>query len=252
MFLSLLTVNFFNTGCLLYPVKALCFQSFSWSIPLAEVEQMNNWYQQWAKAGANPNYRVDNPEIYIKDFNWVNNWIDKYFFNKVSDFLLGLSFLSISVFSIFFSKKTQKYKSSKFFLIYVILIFLTFAWFYLLPTLRYGGYHLIALLIFIPLSAHLSKYFVKPELLKKKVYFFIFLTIIVFYGRNISRLTSEYEVYNYNLLNSAFYRSSEKNFQIYKRIKDINKCNIKNDLAACSGDYIKVKFLKNSYIYYIE
>ena len=252
MFISLFTVNFFNTGCLLYPVKFLCFQNFSWSIPLAEVEQMNNWYQQWAKAGANPNYRVDNPELYIKNFNWVSNWIDMYFFNKVSDFLLGLSFLSILTFSIFFSKKTHTNETPKFFLIYIILIFLTFAWFYLLPTLRYGGYHLIALLIFIPLSVHLSKYFVKPNLLKKKVYFLIFLTIIVFYGRNISRLANEYEVYNYNLLNSAYYRSSEKNLLIYKRIKAINKCNIENDLSVCSDDYIKAKFLKNSYIYYIE
>ena len=69
MFLSLFTVNFFNSGCLLYPVKFTCFESFSWSIPISEVEQMNTWYQQWAKAGANPNFRVENPEIYIKNFN---------------------------------------------------------------------------------------------------------------------------------------------------------------------------------------
>ena len=71
MIMSLFTVNFFNSGCLLYPVKLTCFDNFSWSIPVSEVEQMNNWYQQWAKAGANPNFRVENPELYIKNFNWV-------------------------------------------------------------------------------------------------------------------------------------------------------------------------------------
>ena len=40
------------------------------------------------KGGATPNFRVENPEIYIKNLNWVSNWIDIYFFNKVSDFLL--------------------------------------------------------------------------------------------------------------------------------------------------------------------
>ena len=67
--MSLLIVNFFNSGCLLYPVKLTCFDNFSWSIPISEVEQMNNWYQQWSKAGASPTYRVDNPEIYIQNFN---------------------------------------------------------------------------------------------------------------------------------------------------------------------------------------
>ena len=28
---------------------------------------MNNWYEQWSKAGANPNFRVENPEVYIQD-----------------------------------------------------------------------------------------------------------------------------------------------------------------------------------------
>ena len=58
----LIITNFFNTGCLIYPVQLLCFESFSWSIPLNEVELMNNWYQQWSKAGATPHFRVENPE----------------------------------------------------------------------------------------------------------------------------------------------------------------------------------------------
>ena len=28
---------------------------------------MNRWYQQWSKAGAGPEFRIENPEIYIKD-----------------------------------------------------------------------------------------------------------------------------------------------------------------------------------------
>ena len=51
-----------------------------------------------------PNFRVDDPENYIKGFNWVSNWIELYFFNKVSDFLLGIFFLLIIVFLIFYSK----------------------------------------------------------------------------------------------------------------------------------------------------
>jgi len=251
MLLSVFTVNFLNSGCLLYPVKLTCFENFSWSIPISEVEQMNNWYQQWAKAGANPNFRVENPEVYIKNFNWVSNWIDMYFFNKVSDFLMGLSFLCLVVWLTFFSKKITKSKKPKFWLLYLIIIFLTLEWFYLLPTLRYGGYHLIALLLFIPLSIYLSKYSIDTKLLKKKIYFIIFLTIVIFLSRNISRINKEYHAYNYNILDNAFYWDHQQSFKIADKIKNLNKCHIKKDLNSClSNYYIKVKFLNNSYIYY--
>ena len=59
------------------------------------------------KAGAGPNFRVDNPESYIQGFNWVSNWIDKYFFNKVLDFLAGISFLILIVYITLF-KKSEK------------------------------------------------------------------------------------------------------------------------------------------------
>ena len=250
MLMSLFTVNFFNSGCLLYPVKLTCFENFSWSISISEVEQMNKWYQQWAKAGANPNFRVENPEVYIKSFNWVSNWIDMYFFNKVSDFLLGLSFLCAVVWLTFFSKKTNKSKNPKFWLLYLIIAFLTVEWFYLLPTLRYGGYHLIALLLFIPFSIYLSKYSIDSKLLKKKIYFIIFLTIIIFVSRNISRINKEYHKYNYNIFNNVFYSDNQQSFKIADKIKKLNKCHIKKDLNSCSDYNIGVKYFNNSHIYY--
>jgi hypothetical protein len=245
-----LTVNFFNSGCLLYPIKNLCFENFSWAIPLSEVEQMNLWYQQWAKAGASPHYRVENPEIYIKHFNWVSNWFNEYFFNKVSDFLLGLLTLSLFVFLLFFSKKIQEFKKPKYLLIYIILIFLTLEWFYLLPTLRYGGYHLIAMIFFIPLSIYLSRYFTDAKVLKKKVYLLILLAAFIFFSRNISRLYEEYNIYNYNVFNNAYYNSDMQNFSIFKNIQNLNKCHIEKDSSACTDSHIEVKFLNNSYIYY--
>ena len=80
---------------------------FEWSLK-NEAKIMNDWYEQWSKAGAGPNYRVDDPENYIQGFNWVSNWFDKYFFNKVSDFLLGILFILVIVFFTFHSKKKKK------------------------------------------------------------------------------------------------------------------------------------------------
>ena len=76
--------TFSNTGCLIYPATFTCFDSFSWSIPLSQVDLMQLWYEQWSKAGATPNFRVDDPQTYVAKLNWVGNWVDMYFFNKVS------------------------------------------------------------------------------------------------------------------------------------------------------------------------
>jgi hypothetical protein len=211
---------------------------------------MNLWYQQWAKAGANPHYRVESPELYIKNFNWVSNWFNEYFFTKVSDFLLALIFLNLVIFLLFFSKKIQKFKRPKYLLVYIILIFLTLEWFYLLPALRYGGYHLIAMIFFIPLSIYLSRYLIDSKLLKKKVYFIIFLAAFIFLSRNISRLNQEYHIYNYNVFNNAYYSSIVKNFSILENIQNLNKCHLEKILTTCTDSHIEVKFLNNSYIYY--
>ena len=154
------------------------------------------------------------------------------------------------MFLTFFSKKKQQSGNFTFWTVYIILIFLTVQWFYFLPTLRYGGYHLIALLVFIPLSVYLSKYSISKSFFKKKIYFMIFLTIVIFLGRNTSRLINEYEIYNYNVFKNAHFKPTEKNFKIFNRIQNINKCNIQNDLKICLNENIKVKFLNNTYIYY--
>ena len=136
-FIFILLINFFNSGCLVYPIKMTCFENFSWTIPLQEVSQMNNWYEQWSKGGAGPNFRVDNPEIYIQKFNWVGNWMTVYFFNKVSDFLYGIIFLSVILFVIFYSKNNKVEISYKgIILIYIMLILLFAEWFYNHPCLK--------------------------------------------------------------------------------------------------------------------
>ena len=96
---------FFNTGCLIYPASFTCIPGIEWGIPLEQVDKMKNWYSLWSKAGANPNFRVENPELYLSNFNWINNWINSYFFTKVSDFLLVL--LTISILSIFLLKNRK-------------------------------------------------------------------------------------------------------------------------------------------------
>ena len=149
MFVLILLTNFFNTGCLIYPVNQICFSNLDWSIPNSEIIRMKEWYQQWSKAGAGPDFRVDNPEIYIQSFNWVGHWIDEYFFNKVSDFLLGIITLMLIVGLTFHTKKKIASRiNNNILLLLLFLVMLFFEWFYNHPSLRYGGLYLNSFNIF--------------------------------------------------------------------------------------------------------
>ena len=158
IFLSIFTI-FSNTGCFIYPASFTCLDYVSWSIPVDTVDQMKTWYELWSKAGANPNFRVDNPTEYIVGFNWFNNWIDEYFFTKVSDALLVM-FVIVFIVLLLFKNKTYKNTNlkRKYLLFYLSILILFLEWLYNHPALRYGGYTLIALILFMPISFYLRTF----------------------------------------------------------------------------------------------
>ena len=174
--------TFSNSGCLIYPASFTCIESFSWSIPKKEVIEMKTWYELWSKAGASPTYRVDDIDLYLSGLNWFPNWVQNHFFNKISDFLLSL-FLIVIISSIFLIKfKKLKFTKKKFYLFYIVLLLLLLEWFSNHPALRYGGFTIIALSIFIPLSIFIERRLDFSFKLKKKnnlTDFYIFLNLLI-------------------------------------------------------------------------
>ncbi len=220
-----LFINFSNSGCLVYPVYFTCYEHVSWSIPIEQVKAMNLWYEQWSKAGATPNFRIDNPEQYIQKFNWVSNWIEKYFFNKVSDFVLGLLLVGIILLLTFYSSEKEKKKIDKHLLIfYLVISILFFEWFYNHPSLRYGGYVLVFSLIFLPLIVKLKSYKLKKKSIKSKFITLIICIFIIFIFRNTLRLHKEYTNYNYNFFKDFKYNVEKSYFRINEKI-NINLTN---------------------------
>ena len=246
---------FLNTGCLIYPVSFTCFENFSWAINKLEVIGVNNWYEQWSKAGAGPDYRVENPLEYISYFNWVGNWIDKYFFNKVSDFLLGIFILLLIVNIFLFSSQKKKINFPKIRLLIFFLLLLLFEWFYNHPTLRYGGYCIIASIIFLFFAIRLNKYKLDKNKLIKSFNALILITIIIFLGRNLNRIINEVEFYSYKPTKNVNYMISEEYFDIPElinnKITNYNLCNLKNQKCK-SEDKIKIKKYFNNYILYLS
>ena len=94
-------------------------------------------------------------------------------------------------------------------------------WFSLHPSLRYGGYHLFFLVIFIPLSFFLEKFSRDIKNLDRKILTILIITIFVFIGRNSSRLVKEYKVNSYNPLINVNYPLKKSSFRIQKRIKKL-------------------------------
>ena len=253
LFSLVLFIGFLNTGCLIYPVTFTCFESFAWSVSLKEVTSMNNFYELWSKAGAQPNFRVDNADVYIQHFNWLNGWIKFYFFNKMSDFILGLFFLILVFYSTFYSKVKKKIViNNNLNFIYFVVIILFFEWFYNHPSLRYGGYCLIALLIFMPFSIFLEKFQAKQNIIKLKFISLIFITILIFLGRNYSRITNEVETYNYKPFDETYFRVNKSYFrfdEMFNKSIDNYKTCLKKRKNCNKILDLKMKKYFNTYLF---
>ena len=244
MGLCVILVYFFNTGCLLYPVQQTCISGIEWGIPKSEVSTLNTHYQWWAKAGGGPGYTHEmEKNLYIQNFNWLSNWIDKYFFNKMTDFLAGLLFILIVLIIIFKSKKKDldNRNFSYNLLYYFLIILLLVEWFYNHPSLRYGGYIIFALIFFIPISHLLSKYEITRKFSLKTTILFV-LVISIFIGRNIDRIFYEQNFYQANFQRNMFFFTDKKHFRIDTKLKDLSKiynnCNPSINKCSNNQDFI--------------
>jgi hypothetical protein len=213
---------------------------------------MSKWYELWSKGGAAPNFRVLNPDQYIQSFNWVSNWIKIYFFTKVSDTLLSILIISIITFATFFTRIKREDKSSRKYLIILVIVILLFVeWFLKHPALRYGGYCLLALILFIPTSLLIEKY--KQDRIIYKIIFIFVVTIFIFYGRNFSRISKEVIKYKYNPLQKPYYIVNDDFYNTFQNI-DKSILNFKNcqqlNLNCELNSSPKVSLYLNKYIFF--
>ena len=198
--------NFINSSCFVFPAQFTCYDKLSWSISKNEVENVKIWYELWAKGGATPNFVVENRVDYISNFNWVKNWLNVYFFNKMSDYILSIILLVVIFYFTFFSKVKRNFKKRKYYIIIFFLIVYLIEWFLYHPSLRYGGYHIFILIVSIPLIISIEKFELSWTSFRKKAIIFVMITLVIFLGRNILRLNKEYNVYNYNIFKNMNYK----------------------------------------------
>ncbi len=227
-FLIILILNFshhfISNGCLISPISSFCFgEKFIWAKNINDVKELALWLEQWAKAGANPNFRVEDPLLYIQNLNWFNNWFKEYFLVKFLDQFLILLFSFVFLFFVTKKFKIDKYSSINFevkkkFLIFYLLITVIFLiWFTNHPTLRYGGYSAFFLLSTIPFLIFLNL-FKEKKLTKKKISYSILIIFFLFNLKNFHRISQEFKRNDlYKFSNFPYFAINDKEFKILDR-----------------------------------
>ena len=205
-----LITNYFNTGCFLYPAEKTCVGKTPWSIPKKHVKEMKLHYEWWSKAGGGPGYSSEmKREKYVDNFNWVGNWIDRHFFNKVSDTLFGIIFICLIVYTVcrFLSSniKINNFNRVNLMTAYIIPFIFLLEWFLNHPSMRYGGYVLVALPFFILTSFQIQKFNISKKKIVLITTIFVFIAISGFVGRNIARLNKEIKFYKYDIVSSPYF-----------------------------------------------
>ena len=236
--------NFVNSSCFVFPAKFTCYEKLPWSISKDEVENVKVWYELWAKGGATPNFVVENRLDYIDDLNWVQNWLNVYFFNKMSDYLLSITLLATIFYLIFFSKEKINFKKRKYYTFVIFLILYLVEWFLFHPSLRYGGYHIFILLVSIPLIMSIEKFKLSWASFRKKAIILVLISVVIFFGRNILRLNKEYNVYNYNIFENINYKfiGGDQNYY-FRYEKLISEKNFNYEFKVFFGK--KILIIKN-------
>ena len=237
--LVFISAVFTSSGCLIYPASFTCIETFNWSIPKQEVQDMKSWYELWSKGGANPNSRVLDPDLYISGFNWVSNWIDIHFFNKISDYLLSLFVICATSYFVLKNSRNNFVNKKNYKLFYILLICLLIEWFMNHPALRYGGFTLIALIIFIPLSFLLERYIFLTHNFAKKVNFLIICSFIIFFIKNLDRIINENNKYSYNPFKNPQFFIDEKAFKYDDIISKIRKINNNKFYIVLTKDLVR-------------
>ena len=265
LLIALMCVHyFFATGCLIAPITSLCFgEMFSWARSIESMNGLASWLEQWAKAGAGPGYRVENSLEYTRGFNWVSNWVDKYVFTKFTD-QMGILFLSfVLVFcSLFnFTKSRKSFFSKKILIFYLSLLAVCLIWFFKHPTLRYGGYSIVFLMIAVPVALIFSQFALKNHAVKNfKV--LLILVFVVFNIKNFSRIKNEFNRDDlYKFSNFPYYtikkieytsQASPSGLTVYSPKSIANEWNYCWDIPApcvMSADQTILSEFKNGYFF---
>lgn len=224
LYISFILKSFVISGCLIYPIQELCFTDFKWAISKDEVVDYKLWYEFWAKAGAGPSRKfIGDMNEYISNFMWFPNWVKFHFFPHVIESIGLLLFVSVLILILFkrHAKKIIIKKNVNIFLLIGIFLFITLFWLYKHPTIRYGGFACLGLLIFSLTTLFFQNLKFYSNYVVRISALLIILSFSIFLFKNSKRIYSEMHTHDhfsrfpYFYVGDSFYKSMQfENYNI--------------------------------------
>ncbi len=232
LIVTIISSSFFKTGCLFYPINATCFSKdkIFWS-EKSRLKDYSRGVILWAKSYDAQNEskytKISDIEIFLKNFNWLNVWIEKHFFYKIFEFLLIVTSLILMIYFYFNRIKSGDDQNIKEKLIIFFLSFLSVTfWLNTVPQFRFG-FASITILLFIIFDLILNLRIKFSN--KKFIHFFIF-GLIVLNLKNLNRINNEFK-------RDDFYKFTNFPF--------INQKNIKNNYSNLKRQkFLHIEILK--------
>jgi hypothetical protein len=191
--------NIINTSCLFYPVSFKICINTSWLSKTknsqANVEERAIQSESWAKGWPQRDSKIykNYSKNFNKNFNWLSSWMKRHFFVVTKNILIFLILPLFLMLIIFYKNKFQLQKNSYKNKNLKNLIFLTFVgcifWFTKAPIYRYGFSYIISFLSLILIYIFFKNLNINNFKGIKKIFkILLFLSIVVFIGKNFQRI----------------------------------------------------------------
>jgi len=152
-------------------------------------------------------------------------------------------------------KKITSRINNNILLLLLFLVMLFFEWFYNHPSLRYGGYTLIASIFFIIASIKFESFVIDKNKIKKKFIYLVAFSFLIFFCRNAVRINNEILQYNFNPLKNFSFRVTNHHYRIENGINEYiqNYKNCKLRKNNCKKDMLpKIEKVFNIYKFNIN
>ena len=215
-FIIFLVKNFIISGCLYFPIYQTCFDNnkITWAVPIEEAREryeflraISHRWHFYVIEEANLEKREDyyepmsegkilDPRSYNKKtFFWLKYWSKDPDNAKLLNSILIILFCFFCFF-IFSKKKSNLIKSLNFVskknnLIHLGLISSVLMWFFLSPSMRYGGYPIVGGTLIFYFSLILSNNLIVKKNFNFIAIFLIFLSTSYFSIKNIARILNK-------------------------------------------------------------
>ena len=262
--------NVIVSGCVLYPVKSLCYNNLLWS-NLKEVRSVSAENEAWTKGwpdyvkiqNKNNKKLIDNKE-YSKNFFWVPYWSNGHL-NKILSILIPyLLFLFLIIILLKINNNyKKKFILNKIHLYLIGIMFLaSIFWFIKVPVYRYGYSYFISLISL--LFAFICSYFFDLRNNMNKFFnFLLFFCIFIISTKNILRIEKTDNNYN-NYPWPKYYSMDIKNKLAEFKIHNIDNVKITEPINGycmysiniCSHyplkKNLKFKNINNYNIFYLK